>query len=65
MAKFGVSVEKTLYCTGVIEVEAENATEAEEKVNSGIIDGTYTSDKIDWDDPEYDDFSFKTTGDVE
>ena len=65
MPKFKVSVEKKLYCTGVVEVTAKNATLALAKVQINIYKGKLQTTTIAWDDPTYEDFTFKTTGDVD
>lgn len=62
---FSVTVEKQMYCSGTIEVIAETYEEAQALVETGIKLGTIQTSLIkDWDDPEYVDESFKTTGDV-
>lgn len=65
MPMFTVSVEKKLYCTGNVVIEADNADEAIEKVDEQIKKGTLQMNNIEWDDPEYEDCSFGTTGDVD
>lgn len=67
MPLFKVTVEKTLSVSGTIEVEADNADEALEQVDRDITLGILQSnaEKIEWDDPDYDDGSFSTTGDVD
>ena len=67
MPKFKVTVEKTQTLSGTVEVEADNADEALNKVDRDIITGFLQSNssKIEWDDPDYDDGSLRTTGDVD
>jgi hypothetical protein len=66
MPNFKVSVEKRLYCTGTVEVTADNAEEAVKKVDDQINSGDLQTSSVDtWDDPEYEDCSFQTTGDVD
>jgi len=66
MPKFTVSVEKRLYCTGSIEVNAENADQAVQAVQILIDQGKIQTTEIkNWSDPEYEDCSFTTTGDVD
>jgi hypothetical protein len=60
-----VSVEKRLYATGVAIVRAANAEEAQAKVEMQIVKGSLQTTEIKWGDPEYEDSSFATTGDVE
>jgi len=66
MPKFSVSVEKKEYCTGRwVTVSAKDANEAVEKVKGRIDRGKLQTTDIAWGDPEYEDCSFATTGDVE
>jgi hypothetical protein len=65
MPKFKVSVEKRMYCTGAVEVEAQDADAALEEVKSQINMGALQTDSVEWDDPEYEDCSLATTGDVD
>ena len=64
MPKFQVTVEKTMYCSGVVEVTAKTSEEALAKVEKKIESGKLQTTNVKWDDPEYEDGSFKTTGDV-
>jgi hypothetical protein len=67
--RFKVSVEKQHTTTGVIEVEAADADAAIPKVEEMMVNQQNplqtTSGEILWDEPEYDDGSFTTTGDVD
>jgi hypothetical protein len=63
--KFKVTVEKTMTASGIVEVSARTADEAFVKVYKRITSGKLQTTDITWDDPEYDDDSFKATGDVE
>jgi len=65
MEKFKVSVEKRMYCSGVVEVEAKNEDAAIEKVESLISSGKLQTTAVDWNDPTYEDMSFTITGDVD
>jgi hypothetical protein len=65
MPKFRVSVEKCLFTTGSYEIEAEDADEAQEEVQRRINTGELQTTAIEWNDPEYEDGSFATTGDVD
>lgn len=65
MPKFKVSVEKTLYCTGSVEVTAKDSDAALKKVSDKINSGKLQTTSINWGDVEYQDNSFQTTGDVE
>lgn len=63
--KYKVTVEKTQTLSGIVEVEAADATAAQEAVDRDIQSGKLQTTAVSWDDPEYDDCSFQTTGDVE
>ena len=64
--KFDVPVEKRLYCTGIYRMmEADTPEEAREKVDTMINKGHLQTTAIDWEDPQYEDMTFETTGDVE
>jgi len=62
---FKVSVEKCMYCTGVIEVMAYSADDAEEQVQEKISIGEIHYEDISWNEPTHEPGSFQTTGDVE
>ena len=62
--KYKVSVEKRMYCTGTVEVDCDNPDQAEELVQEQINSSTLRVGKIKWGKPQYEDFSFATTGDV-
>lgn len=63
--KYAVSVERRLYITGKVVVESENALLALEKVKSMIDSGELQTTAVEWDEPQYEDHSFETTGDVD
>ncbi len=66
--KYKVSVEKMTRHTGFVLVDSKNvktADEATELVNKRIANGDLQTSAVEWDDPEYEDGSFCTTGDVE
>jgi len=65
MKTFSVCVEKTMYCTGAIKVKAKNSDEAINWIQEVIDKGLLQSATVKWNDPQYEDCSFKTTGDVE
>lgn len=62
---FSVNLEKTLYCTGSVNVQAESEDKAIELIEARIDKGELQTTAIMWGDPTYEDMSFKTTGDVE
>jgi uncharacterized protein involved in type VI secretion and phage assembly len=63
--KYKVTVEKTQTCSGIVEVEAGGPVAAQEAVDRDIESGTLQTTAVNWDDPDYNDGSFKTTGDIE
>lgn len=62
---YTVSVEKRLYCTGKIQVLASSPNDAVKRVDDMIGHGKLQTAEIVWSDPEYEDSSFGTTGDVD
>jgi hypothetical protein len=65
MKKFKVSVERKLYVTGFVEVEATDEQAAYRDVANRIDNGKIQTTSVDWSEPEYEDYSFEATGDVE
>ena len=65
MKTFNVSLEKRMYCTGAIKVTAETPEQAIEATQLMIDQGKLQTTEIVWSDPEYEDCSFTTTGDVD
>lgn len=65
MPRFLVSVQKSMYATGGITVEAKDEDKAVEKVQKDIDMGKIQTTSILWEAAEYEDCSFKTTGDCE
>jgi len=65
MKTFNVSLEKRMYCTGALKVTAENPEQAIEATQLMINQGKLQTTEIVWGDPEYEDCSFITTGDVD
>lgn len=63
--KFVVSVEKRMYATGSVTVEADNEAQAIEMVNDQIDSGKLQTTDIVWSAPQYEDLSFVVTGDVD
>ena len=62
--KFNVTVEKMQYLLGDVKVTAQNYNEAISKVDKLIRTGNLQITQVDWGDPDYEDGSFKTTGDI-
>jgi hypothetical protein len=62
--KYPVSVEKRMYATGTVMVDCDNADQAVELVQNQIDNGVLQTTAIEWDEPQYEDYSFATTGDV-
>ena len=65
MPKFKVSVEKRMYATGVVEVEADDSDKACDIVEQQIATGELQTTHVTWGDQTYEDDSFCTTGDVD
>lgn len=65
LKKFKVTVEKEMYASGVVIVEAEDPTEAVVKVKRMIGSGKLQTTDVDWGETQYEDCSFDTTGDVD
>lgn len=63
--KYLVSVEKRMYATGVVSVEAGSPEKAVELVEKRICSGKLQSTAVEWSDPTYEDLSFAATGDVD
>ena len=63
--KFRVSVEKRMYCTGTVTVDCASDHDAIDLVQSQIDSGVLQTTMVDWDEPQYEDCSFVTTGDVD
>ena len=63
--KFEVSVEKRMYATGVVVVDCDGPDEAIDLVESQIASGLLQTTSVEWGDPQYEDSSFATTGDVD
>lgn len=60
--KVKVYVEKRLYCAGDVEIEAEDEDEAILRIQHRIDTGNLRLNDVRWDPPQYEDFSFSTTG---
>jgi hypothetical protein len=65
MPTYKVSVEKRLYCTGTVEVTAKDADAALKQVSDKINSGKLQTSQVEWSDPEYEDSTFDTTGDID
>lgn len=63
--RFNVTVEKKMYATAVIVVDAETAEEAVRAVNKKIDQGKIIEESISWNDPQTEPCSLGTTGDVD
>lgn len=63
--KYSVSVEKTTRSTGSVTVDCDTAEQALELVQRQIGSGELKPHNVEWDEPEFEDFSFNTTGDVD
>jgi len=65
MSNYLVQVEKQKYFTGAVSVQAESMNGAIAKTQERINTGALQSSGIDWNEGEYEDNTFKTTGDAE
>jgi hypothetical protein len=65
MKLFDVSVERGMYCTGKVRVEAEDADGAEEEVKRRIRKMELREEDVEWGEPQDEDCSFQSTGDVD
>jgi len=63
--KFEVSVEKRMYATGKVTVDCDTADQAIALVENQIANGVLQTTAVDWNDAQYEDCSFATTGDVD
>jgi hypothetical protein len=63
--KCKVGVEKRLYATGTVEVEADDPDAAVEKVQDMIAANALRTQDVEWQDTVFEDMSFWTTGDVD
>jgi len=68
MPRYRVSISREMYQTGYIEVNTESPDDAQKEVDA-LMSGKnplQTNDpRIEWGEPQYEDFSMQTTGDVE
>jgi hypothetical protein len=66
MKNYAVKVVKLLRVEGTVEIKAESEEAALKTVQERMSDtkNPMQTTEPDWDDPEYIDFSFETTGDV-
>jgi hypothetical protein len=62
---FKVSVEKYMYATGAVVVEADSADDAIARVSQEIETGVLQTVDVNWGEPGYEDYSFGPTGDVD
>ena len=58
MPKYKVNVEKRLYVTGQVEIEASSKSEAIELIQKQIDTGELQTTSVEWNDPQYEDCSF-------
>jgi len=63
--KYDVEVEKRLYCKGTVSVEAKTPEQAIAMIGEQIDSGELQTTAVQWNEPQYEDFSFDITGDVE
>lgn len=64
MKTYDVEVQKYMYAIGTVRVEAEDEQAARDQTEARILAGKLQTTAVKWDDPEYEDCSFETTGEV-
>ena len=62
---YKVTVEKQMLVSGVVQVFADNCDDAVAKVDAMILGAKLSHGDVEWSEPEYIDFTFQTTGDVD
>lgn len=65
MVKYDVRVEKRMYATGIVTIDADDSRDAIDVVQTQIDRGELQTTAVDWGDVRYEDLSFETTGDAE
>ena len=65
MAKFLVTVDKTLACRGTIEIEAKNEREALNEIRDKLNSNEILTTDVSWEEPEYVDNSLRCYGEVQ
>jgi len=63
--KYKVTVEKYMYSSGFVEVEAADSDSAIDFVQYKIESGELSMDSIDWGAPIYEEGTFNTSGDCD
>ncbi len=63
--KHTISVQKYMYCTGTVTAEGESPDDAVMAVEDQIAQGQLKTTDVEWGEPQYEDCSFETTGDVD
>ena len=63
--KYKVSVQKYMYATGIVEIEADSPEDAFENVELMIEKGELKREDVEWGEPCYEDGTFETTEDVD
>jgi hypothetical protein len=63
--KYLVSVQKYMYATGKVEVEADSADDAIHKVEESIAMGQLKREDVEWGHSQNEEGTFETTGDVD
>ena len=62
---YHVTVEKRMYCTAEVTIDCDSPEQAQELVENQITSGALQTTDLLWGDPQYEDCSFITTGDVD
>lgn len=63
--EFKVTVEKPIFCTGIVKVKATTLKEALKTVKANIKNGKIQDVDVNWSEPEYQEGPIKTTGEAE
>lgn len=65
MPKYKVTVERTVYQSAIVEVNAPTPEEAEVKVSDMIENAALEASTLEWSDGDMDETGIRTTGDVD
>lgn len=65
MNKYKVTVEKRLYVSGVVEINAADQNDALDRAEEQIFTGNLKSSDVEWSEPQEEIGTFVVTGDVD
>lgn len=63
--KYSVTVEKKMYLTGAVDVDADSPDQAIAIVQARIESNELLMENVSWNDPQYEEGSFFATDDVD